>query len=192
MSFGGTTLHGSLSQPYVTLSDNVEIPKELIEYVEEISQYEHIPVMSRREAGIYRHESAECELMPSENGGKNPKPFHSLKVKGKKLDDVRNLIHMIKTGTIRPVESYEAPQGGKSRQQLMDELRESNELVDRTLSTVNTLSDKFARHTKLLSYIDELFGKGSTKFFRWPFIRKQTVARMIKDILEGETEKREQ
>lgn len=114
---------------YAMWGDDSPMPDDLCDFVEEITQYEWIPRMGYREAGIYRYESADCELIPKDPGGKRENPMYWLKMRGTKLEDIQALLYRIKVGTIRPDESYEGHQQGKSRNELEQELRNLREHV---------------------------------------------------------------
>lgn len=123
MTFNGVHVFGDKARLYLMWSEDSPIPDELKDLVEEVSCYESIPQMAHRESGIYRHETAECELTPEDYGNaKREKPVYKLKVVAKNMEDIRVILHKVKTGAIRPEESYEGHQQGKSRKQLETEL----------------------------------------------------------------------
>lgn len=98
---------------------NFVVPDEVKDFVEEISCYATIPRMSYRESGIYRYETAECELVPEDRGNaKREKLVYLLRFKAKKMEDIQALLRKVMTGAIRPEESYEASQSGPSRVEL--------------------------------------------------------------------------
>jgi hypothetical protein len=126
MTLNGMHVFGDKGRLYLMWSEDAVIPDELKDLVEEISCYESIPQMAHRESGIYRHETAECELTPEDYGNaKREKPVYKLKITAKNLGDIQAIMHKVKTGAIRPEESYEGHQQGKHRQQLEAELTES-------------------------------------------------------------------
>lgn len=126
MKVGSVNIHADKGRLYAMWNEEIPIPEELNDVVEEVSLYNTIPQMAHRESGIYRHESAECELMPGDHGSsKREKPVYLLRAKAKNFQDIQQLIHLIKTGKVRPDESYEGHQQGKHRQQLEAELAKS-------------------------------------------------------------------
>lgn len=123
MTLNGMHVFHEKGRLYLMWGEDAVIPEELKDLVEDISCYETIPRMGHRESGVYRLESAECELTPVDYGNaKREKPMYMLKVTAKSLEDIKAILHLVKTGAIRPDESYEEPQGGKTRRQLEDEL----------------------------------------------------------------------
>ena len=197
MTINGMSLFGDKGQLYAMLSDeNSVVPEELKEMVEGFSFYDAIPQMARRESGIYRHETAECELTPEDYGsGKREKPVYKLKVTAKSLEDIRELVHKIKTGVIRPDESYEAPHSGKSRMQLEAELMATQQHLGEEWMANNTLRDELKFHKKALAEIGVHFdARGEkinllrqiaeklTKRF-WALVDGREVARQINAIL---------
>jgi len=118
---------------YLVWSDDAPIPGELKDLVAEISCHDSFPQLGRREAGIYRHKTAECELVP-ENW--TTAMVYKIKVVGRNLEDIRAIVRFVKIGhksdgsSFRPEESYEGPQSGKSCQQLEDELATTQQRLE--------------------------------------------------------------
>ncbi len=109
-------------------SENQEVPECLADMVEEISVCDFFcPNRGTRETGIYRHNSAEAEL---EVGCDSRQLRFNIHIRSKKMSDVRELLRLIKIGAIRPNESYEGSQQGKSHRQLEDELASVRQFVN--------------------------------------------------------------
>ena len=101
---------------FFPMVDTDIIPSPIKEFVKNISLFTNISAIRvKRETGTYQFNSAEASVELSSN-------FYEIKIWCENLEDAQALLHMIKTGTIRPEESYEAPQCGKSYQQLEAEL----------------------------------------------------------------------
>jgi len=198
LTFNGEYVFSDKSRLYLMWSEFAVIPDELKDLVEEISCYEVIPQMGARESGIYRHESAECELMPEDYGNaKREKPMYRLKIRAKKMEDIRALLHMVKTGTIRPVESYEEPQGGKTRRQLESELTQTQQQLSEARETIkeigelarlgenafdtyrNQVNSAIRKNAAVRLFVDELVSKGA-----W-MIRGAHVVRRLSQILNS-------
>lgn len=130
-----------------------EVPPPLDWLVEEVSFMGDIPASPHREYGVYRHESARAQVTVSPG-----KPDAKVHITGKTIADVRELYHKILAGSIRPDESYEAPQEGMSRNEMAEALLKFKELAER-----------FRRQDR----------RG------WPFATKCGVADMIQEILHG-------
>ncbi len=140
MTFNGTRVSEERGRLCMAWDINFVIPEELKAFVEGISCYEIIPVTARRESGIYRHESAECELTPGDSGnGIKEGLVYNLKVTAMSLEDIKMILHKIKTGVIRPDESYENRQVGKTRQQLESELMQTQQLLGEAWATIDVL-----------------------------------------------------
>lgn len=198
MRIGNIKLWCERDRLHAIWTETDSIPENLRDVVNEITFYDSIPQMSHRESGIYRHKSAECELTPDDHGNaKREKPIYRLKASGKKVEDIQELIHKIKTGTIRPAESYEANQGGLSGTQLQetlvlqkrkieqlqgiveesDMLRSENEI----LSRAKVLAEERVRATHSLAI--DLENEA------WPWCSKATMATRINLALnEGNSE----
>ena len=125
---------------YVMHSDSDPVPAVLKDVVDKISYREWIPRMAPREAGIYNHETAEGELVLDSRGGKEPK--YQLSFTAKKMEDIWELVRLIKVGDIRPTQSYEGPQDGKSLKELIAE-------VTRLAEENKHLSERQAEYRKL-------------------------------------------
>ena len=136
ITFKGVNFCGEKGRIYAMWTEDSPIPDEFKDFVDEISFYQTIPQMGRRESGVYRHESARCELTPGDHGNnRRDKPIYLLKISAKNLEDIQELLHKIKTGSVRPDESYEAPQGGESRAELettFNHLEKVLKLLDRS------------------------------------------------------------
>lgn len=162
---------------YAVFNLDIPIPNDLMEFVEEISCHEYILRMATREHGVYQHKSASCELIAETYARR---PAYKLKIVAKNLEDIRELVHMIKVGTIRPNESYEGPQGGKSRAELEKELAaalEQARLAEKDLTTYRL---------RLRQYVEEL--KEAT-FDRpwWTLCVRSKVVERLNDILLSNT-----
>lgn len=208
MTFNGMHVFGENGRLYLMWNiEDAIIPDEFKDLVEEISCYETIPVMSGRESGIYRHESAECELTPEDYGSsKRERPVYKLKLRAKKLEDIKVLMHKVKTGTICPEESYEERQGGKTRQQLESELLQTQLLLGEARTTAEELREElklanqsFVAERRDFSSVCEknvlirkltydLLGKSADSSifcFCWPFVNRRRVVEKITNILDG-------
>ena len=184
MSFNGTHVFGEKGRLYLMWSDDAVIPEELKDLVEEISCYEAIPQMGRRESGIYRHESATCELTPEDYGNaKREKPMYKLKVTAKSLEDIKVILHKVKTGTIRPEESYEERQGGKTRQQLESELMQTQQQLGEAWATIEELREE----AKLAENAFNVRVRQLARTFEGgllPLVFRSTVTKQIDAILD--------
>ena len=173
----GVGLCSDKGRIYLIISDfNSVIPEKLRDFVDEVTQYEWIPRTGLREAGIYRHESAECELVPKDSGGKRDNPQYWLQMKAKKLEDLRELLHRIKIGTIRPEESYEGSQNGLSRKELEEIALER----DRLLDLLNSKQSDIEQLNLRLRQLARSMKNGSLL----PLIFRKTVVKQIDEIFD--------
>ena len=167
-----------------------QIPEELRDLVKEISCHMFIPKMAVREAGIYRLGSGECELVPEDRGNRMD---YKLRIKANNLEDIRELIHLIKTGAIRPDESYQAPQGGKTRRQLEIELTAAQQLLGEALMEIEGLhatAEQLKAGGERFKEVDGklfLLSRLATQFRagRWPLCWKTNAADEIDAIIYG-------
>jgi hypothetical protein len=193
------SLFGEKGRLYAVLGDeNSEIPEELKEFAEDITFYDWIPNVVRRETGVYRFETAEAEL---ETDQMNKQLKYKVQMRAKNMDDIRTLLRKIKTGTIRPDESYECAQGGKTRQQLEAEAThweqqygDANfelELVQALLKEVEAdyleYRNQFAGHVsdlEKLAKVRTLADNLRSDNF-WPLCYKSRIADQIGAILDS-------
>ncbi|OGH89450.1 MAG: hypothetical protein A2469_04605 [Candidatus Magasanikbacteria bacterium RIFOXYC2_FULL_40_16] len=206
MRIKGMRLQGDKGRFYLYWDMSDSLSDELKDLVEEISCYETIPQMGYRESGIYRHGSAECELIPEDQGNsKRQKLVYRLKITASKLEDVREILHKVKTGAIRPEESYECRQSGKDRSELERELSHTKEMRDSALQVVKDLMNElesvnhdFSRFTddyvelqkkitRMYNFAGDLLGRqdGKKKAFRWPFVSRLGVVDKMLRALDG-------
>lgn len=130
--------------------------------------YEHVAAERMyRETGIYRHDGAEAEVEIN-NSGKAPAYF--VKMTGKKMESCKELFRRIKTGTIRPEESYEGRQQGKSRVELEDELTQTKSSLDLSKADLSIAQDRVREARRLAETLSRA---------KWPWCRNQTVAAKI-------------
>ena len=108
---------------YVVTTIQDSFPATLEKFVEEVSLYEYISAKhSVRETGIYRHDGAEAELQVylGDDG-----TTYSVMIKSKKIKAAFELLRKIKTGSIRPEESYDGVQSCKSATETWTELQQT-------------------------------------------------------------------
>ena len=198
ITLNGMQVSSDKGRLYLYWNEDAVIPDELKDLVDEISCYEAIPQMGHRESGIYRHESAECELTPGDHGNaKREKPVYKLKITAKNFEDIKVILHRVKTGTIRPEESYEERQGGKTRQQLESELMQIQKQLGEARATVEELREKATLAERSFADYRSQFSGACEKNARLrqlartiengsllPLIFRSTVATQIEAILD--------
>lgn len=162
MTVAGFNVHSQNGQLYVM---HDKIPEEILEYVDYFSGYEWLlPERAHRETGVYTHEDATAEVELVDDG----KRFqYRLKLKAKKKESLDFLLRLIKTGKIRPTESYEGSQQGMSHAELEALLGEK---IERLLSLK-------------LALLNFQFDLDLSSSLCWLFCRKTTIARKIREIL---------
>lgn len=171
MKIYGLILYNDSGRLYAMLGDeNSVVPEKLHDYVEGFSFYASLPQVAKRETGIYRHLSAEAELELDPHGKVT---VYKVKITGKKLEDVRERLRMIKIGSDRPEESYEGGQTGMSRLALEGELEQTQ---------LNLLMS--ATHYKRLRAKLELLTR-NLRQEQWPWGHKSKMADKITEILDG-------
>jgi hypothetical protein len=145
------------TQPYIYLNDyDDEVPEIFEDMIERFSMHHSIPTKPHREFGIYKFKTAEAVIEH------DSQTMISIRANGVKLDDIRNLINMIKTGTLRPKESHEGLQSGKSKQEIEEENRQ---LIEKL-----TLIRKYITDLPYVSW--------------WPFIRNSKISHDIQALIE--------
>ena len=194
MILNGTHVYRQDGRLHISWNETAPITEELRGLVEEISWYEQIPQTGRREAGIYRHKSAECDLTPEDrSSNKRENRIYILKLRAKTLEDAHELMHMIKTGTIRPSESYEGDQQGLSRAELESELKRAqidNKIIRGQLELCQGAHEFHRQTFDNACEKNVLFGqlaKGLLESGAWSLVRRRKVGEMIKEILEFST-----
>ncbi|MDO8469583.1 MAG: hypothetical protein Q7S84_01000 [bacterium] len=179
MSINDLTLYGSDGRLHASLgSENDEIPESLMEYVVGFSLHETVVKTGTREAGIYKHETAEAEVEFSQYDAR--RESYIVKITGEKMGDVRELFHKIKAGSVRPDESYEGEQLGLSRKELEVVLERVTAELEQITAQQDSLA-KLARNDNALRVLALELRSG------FPFCKKESVAIKILDILNGVT-----
>ena len=101
--------------------------------------------------------TAECELTPEDYGNaKREKPVYKLKIVAKNMEDIRVILHKIKTGVIRPEESYEGQQQGKSCKQLETELTSTQQQLGEALEDNEGLTIALESERRATKYTEIL------------------------------------
>lgn len=174
MSFNGLSVYKEHSELYLSWDLDTPIPKGIEEFVTRISCHEVILKLGHREAGVYMYESAECKLVPDDMGVRSSKPVYKVRVTGKNLQDIREVLHRVKVGTIRPDESYEGSQLGKSRAKLEEEVAtlEANLVLCRA-----GYAKEFRKNRLVREFIEDLDAGW------WPLCFLSKVSSNIKAIL---------
>lgn len=132
----GVTVFLHKGPPFVMSELSSGIPTAVAMYVEGFSVYEWLPMLGGREMGVYRHESAVAEIDVIHVGpNQDRQKQYKIRLTAKSIEDAHELIHLFRTGKIRPVESFEGPQGGKSRAELERE-------VDKAKKDVASLAER--------------------------------------------------
>ena len=184
ITLDGISLFSKNGRMFAMWSENAPIPENLKNLVEEVSYHEAIAQMGHRESGIYRYRSATCELMPRDDGNaERKKLLYVLKITARNMEDVRELMHMVKTGMIRPDESYEGLQSGKSHAELEVE-------VDLWKATSRGLQQNFVvaqdKVTRVEGYLTELISSESTWPWNWwPLVIRTGVIQRLNAILDN-------
>lgn len=191
-SIDGLSLHDEYGRLYAIMNQNsvLLLPGHIKDCIEEVSFYETIPQMGKRVAGIYRHKSAEGELEPDPY---SRQAVYKVQIKGRNMDDIRELFRMIKVGSIRPEpeDSYENTQTTVcSRAQLEAELEgaymqrdDLSRRLDLSEATFRNAEDKFRKACDKNVSLRRLAAVLRKEF--WKFGSKNAIAKSIDDILDG-------
>ncbi|MFA6898363.1 MAG: hypothetical protein WC250_03085 [Candidatus Paceibacterota bacterium] len=141
---------------------------------------------TKRERGIYRHQDAEAEVEIDDGPG--GRQNFLLMVKAEKLESAWALVRMIKAGTIRPTESFEGAQSGKSRAELEVELTQAECLIGAATTTKRALETQLRKAQADLQLAQERVMaayKLATELAKepWPWCCKSTMTERLHKIL---------
>ncbi len=146
-----------------------EIPPELTELVDFVTSEETFGEVNgnfaNREQGIYRQGTAEAELTLGFQGNE-----YRLKIKATKLEDLRALYVAIRSGSIRPEQSYETPQAGLSGQEILAKLEKTEQELKQSEEKFQALVNAFK------NLISDL------KIGYWSFCTKKRMIKAIEAI----------
>ena len=137
---------------YYIISHEIEEDfSELIEdMVEEVSFYEQIPLYPERIMGVYVHKSATATV---DIGFSGRKEKYAVKIRGKKMEDVRELYRLIRNGKILPKESWEQEQMEKPSEPKVKVPAESDPNLRDALKPM-----KFSEFFKMLiAFVQKIF-----------------------------------
>lgn len=162
----GIRLYREQDQFYLPLNDeNCDVPDGLENFIKKITFRDGIRQLSSRETGIYREGSAVGHLDLDEK-----KSTYKIKISATSMDDIRNLLRKVRTGTIRPDESYEGAQVGKTRKQLEDEVAQLQRECARAKVELDRLKNAWKQ-------VEDWVSKLNTRF--WPFCSKNAIVKKI-------------
>ncbi len=188
--FRDCKLYSDNGRWYAILSDWAEaVPTLIVSIVDEISWIGHIPANPPREIGRYVHESAKATLDGVvECASKGGPGKIKLVIVAKKMEDLLELRHRIRVGSIRPVESFEGPQGGKSRTELeaeIDALKVKLDLVGGSREYARSNNDRMLK--TLFGISAALNGLSNS---RWPLmVRKSAIEKLRAELQAGVAER---
>jgi hypothetical protein len=128
-----------------------------------------------RELGIYTMRTAKGVLDHRSGSDRG----YDLEITAKTVGDARDLWHQIRTGAIRPTESYEAQQSGKSRAELETELKGI------ILRLKGELAESQDNLTQLKDHLRKF--RRTLRNLRWPWSRNSSVVTVI-DLYIGKEE----
>jgi len=165
---------------YVRLCDDRdEVPQEIAKSVGSISFKERIPRWPLREMGIYVREGARAEVT-SDNASQT-----LIHITGTTLKNIRELYHQIRAGSIRPEESCEGEQSGKSRTELEAELALHEnlnarllEVSERVLRRCERFESVFRGLLHVLTH-DRILGPSW-----WPWCNTKLVAASVAELIK--------
>lgn len=124
--YEGFTIYHTSGRWYFNIDLVSPIPAELQKLVVEYSLYAFIPSRPYRERGIYQRADAKAEVDWLDTKHNQL----SVKIRGTSRKEISDLFDAIRIGKIRPVESFDGNQNGKSRSEIEDDLEKvQNELA---------------------------------------------------------------
>ena len=146
---------------------NDMVPEILQPFVAGVSFHECFALRPARETGVYKGESFGDASADLDVNSSN----YFLRISGSKIEEIAALYKAIRTGAIRPTESYEGHQQGMSRKELGQEL----EATQRTLAGAQGRLDQLQ--------IDLVRLRNPLVKNSWSVCRKITVGRKVNKIL---------
>ncbi|HXK31175.1 MAG TPA: hypothetical protein VJZ94_00270 [Candidatus Paceibacterota bacterium] len=168
-------------------NDINEIPEVLDQVVDEISFKEGIPYSPSRETGIYLHKDARAEITFGVASKDLPRML-MVHIAGKDLKNIRELFHQIRVGSIRPEESYEGEQSGKSRKELEAELArlkgENEDASQKYTRATEHFKDRVSFVCRQFRVIVSLLTDSSCFSPRWwPWCNKKLMVAELETVL---------
>lgn len=131
------------------------VPNVLTEndLVEEFSLFSDFERLSYRERGLYKYQSASAELEVVSFGARDKE--YRAHIKAKNMDDLLDLLRMIKEGSIPPSQSYDGQQVKKGDEtiNLIPELQGFSKSLKETRGTSFSSKKETARR------VDELIAR---------------------------------
>ena len=104
LRIGGSIVSYEKGKHYIVSHEIEEdIPALITEMIKEVSLYEIIPPQPKKTAGRYVNKDASAIVDICDRG-------YSIQIRGKRMEDVRELYRLIRSGKIRPKESWEEEQ----------------------------------------------------------------------------------
>lgn len=193
-TFYGRTVLTEL-RPHIIWSENDDVPNAWQPYIDGISWYLDFPKTAGRETGVYRNEDCECTVEVNLSYGRNQSPVYRMKCTGTNLPSMRQLVHQIKTGVIRPDESFEAPQGGASRAEMEHEIQklksdlesvriqseDYNAAIMQLRAQASKDSTEIRKLKKTIDLVKELVKTWSMR--RMPWIKRRAVIKSLEDLV---------
>ena len=152
------------------------VPEKLNNHIDGVSIHDYVTGSGRREFGIYSNETAKATVRYYEASKRSD--GYQVRIIGKNVADAIKLLRLIKTGAIRPDESFEGEQLGLSRKELEVELERITTERDELSRKLGTITNK---NTAIRNFLSDLRKRG------WPFCMKSSIVDRISGILDGVT-----
>jgi hypothetical protein len=153
-------------------SQNVtdEISPLIFDLVDFVTLEEVFTADAKRELGIYEQDTAKAELRSSPSSN-----HYILHIRSTKWKDLCDLHVAIRSGKIRPKESYEKPQDGLS----YEELEQRKSELEGQLSKLNRLFDDRGKELlRLLGDFSRMYYALAKK--KWPWCSNKNIMDQVK------------
>ncbi|MDA2922129.1 hypothetical protein MYX07_02560 [Patescibacteria group bacterium AH-259-L07] len=150
------------------------IPERILKDITDVSFHDYLPISTQREIGIYRDGRRFGDAV-----GELKEPTGSsypLEIRAKGPKNVAKLYYAIRNGSVRPKESWESEQSGKSRQELKAELKRLELIVRGKSALLESESLRMKREIERLSEISQGL---------WPWCAKSALRNLLNEF--GET-----
>ena len=126
---------------------------ELKKYIDFLTYYAYInDGRTRLEQGIYAGEEygdTTATVEHKAGSGKSPSTY-DIHFKGTDKGSILKLYHAIRAGVVRPTESWDAPQSGKSLKQILAELEAANQRSESEKDRANSLQEQLDAANSLI------------------------------------------
>ena len=144
-------------RPYIDVASCEWLGPKITDAMAEVSLSVRFAQTARREPGIYKHDSAVGAKGTLDEDLCNGRSGYELRITAPTIVAAVTLRDLVRTGAIRPTESYEGSQTGKSRVELGAELKQTQAELAEYKGNLTALKD----HLRIFRH--------NLRRLRWPW-----------------------